>query len=77
MTPEQEERLVTAFESIALSLSKRLTIDHPEPVEAPPAEVYNIHDDRPQPETKEEYDDHEGGEGRFASILKNAQRTNS
>lgn len=77
MTPEQEERLVSAFESIAASLAKRLELDHPPVTEAPPAEVYNIHDDRPQPETKEDYAAHEGTEGRFATLLKNAKRENS
>lgn len=69
MSPELEERLVVAFERIADVMVKRFEIDHPEPVEPPPAEVYNTHDEKEQPDSKEAYEKFQPGEGRYSALI--------
>jgi hypothetical protein len=79
MTPEQEERLVGAFEKIAAIMEKRYEYECPIVAEAEEgsAEIFVRGEGAPEPATKEEYGALEERPGRFQNLIKTARRETS
>lgn len=82
MMPEQEERLVKAFEAIATGLEgiaatmeKRLNYECPPERERRDAEVFKVGEqEENQPQTPDEYKGYQGkGPGRFEALFKTSQ----
>ena len=73
MTPD--DRLAAAFERIAAVMERRVELEYPPVAEPSPAEVYNRHDAQEEPQSKEEYDAFESGEGRFQRLIAQATKT--
>lgn len=81
MNAEQSERLIAAEEKKAEALIMIATLlqrwyDTLNPIIEPaePAEVYNVHDPHPEPETRAQYEAlPEEGKGRFEKLIESYQ----